>query len=72
MELKPHQPGGRCFPSGAGVVVTLHTDEAQLGELQDHPLLQRLLQSKVLHGGEVVGTGDDVVLQLSETIREDI
>lgn len=48
----------------------VQTDETQLGELQDHPLLQRLLQSKVLHGGEVVGTSDYVVLQLVETIRE--
>lgn len=40
------------------------TDEAELRELQDHPLLQGLLQGEVLHGGEVVRTGDDVVLQL--------
>lgn len=40
------------------------TDEAQLRELQDHPVLRRELQSKVLHGGKVVGLGHDVVLQL--------
>ena len=49
--------------NGSGYTLQL-TDEAQLGELQDHPVLQGLLESKVLHGGEVVWTGHDVVLQL--------
>lgn len=43
------------------------TDEAQLGELQDHPLLRRLLQGKVLHRGEVIRTGHNVILQLRES-----
>lgn len=45
---------------------TNHTDEAQLRKLQDHPVLGRELEGKVLHGGKVVGLGHDVVLQLRE------
>lgn len=41
-----------------------HTDEAQLGEFQDHPVLRRLLESEVLHGAQVVGLGHYVILQL--------
>lgn len=40
------------------------TNEAQLRKLQNHPVLRRELQGEVLHGGEVVGLGHDVVLQL--------
>lgn len=47
------------------------TDEAQLGELQDHPLLGRLLQGKVLHRGEVIGTSYNVILQLRERKGEE-
>ena len=47
------------------------TDEAQLGELQDHPVLQGLLESKVLHGREVVWTSHDVVLQLGGRRQEE-
>lgn len=47
-----------------------HTDEAQLRELQDHPVLRGELQSKVLHGGKVVGLGHDVVLQLRRETRQ--
>lgn len=41
-----------------------HTNEAQLGELQDHPVLRGLLEGEVLHGAQVVGLGYDVILQL--------
>lgn len=44
------------------------TNEAQLRELQDHPVLRRELQGKVLHGGKVVGLGHDVILQLTEQV----
>lgn len=44
------------------------TNEAQLRELQDHPVLWRELQGKVLHGGKVVGLGHDVILQLTEQV----
>lgn len=47
-------------------VVMVQTNKTQLGKLQDHPVLQRLLQSKVLHGGEEVGPSDNVVLQLEK------
>lgn len=40
------------------------TDEAELGELEDHPVLGGELQGKVLHGGKVVGLGHNVILQL--------
>ena len=40
------------------------TDEAQLGELQDHPVLRGLLEGKVPHSAQVVGLGYNVVLQL--------
>lgn len=42
------------------------TNEAQLRELQDHPVLRRELQGKVLHRGKVVGLGHNVILQLKE------
>lgn len=60
-----HSPINSLFPDAT--VVTGQTDKTQLGKLQDHPVLQRLLQCKVLHGGEEVGTSHDVVLQLDET-----
>ena len=41
-----------------------HTNETQLGELQDHPVFRGLLECKVLHGAQVVGLGYDVVFQL--------
>lgn len=40
------------------------TNEAQLGELQDHPVLGGLLEGKVLHSAQVAGLGYDVILQL--------
>lgn len=67
MKLKANQPQREKVLTLGGVV---QTNKTQLRELQDHPLLQRLLQSKVLHGGEVVGTSDYVVLQLLKTIKE--
>lgn len=51
-------------------VVMVQTDKTQLGKLQDHPVLQRLLQSKVLHGGEEVGPSHNVVLELEK--REEV
>lgn len=41
-----------------------HTNETQLGELQDHPVFRGLLECKVFHGAQVVGLGYDVVFQL--------
>lgn len=42
------------------------TNKTELGELQDHPVFGRELQSKVLHCGKVVGLGHNVVLQLNK------
>lgn len=46
--------------------LTHRTNEAQLRELQDHPVLRRELKGKVLHSGKVVGLGNNVILQLKE------
>lgn len=40
------------------------TNEPQLRELQDHPLLRGLLQGKVLHRAEIVWFGHNIILQL--------
>lgn len=38
------------------------TDEAQLREFKNHPLLWRLLQGEILHRGEVIWPCNNVIL----------
>lgn len=48
-----------------------NTNEAKLGELQDHPVLRGQLQGEVLHSGKIVWLGHNVVLQLKEATQND-
>jgi len=56
----------------ADQIWTGSTDEAKLRELQDHPVLRRELQGKVLHSGKVVGLSHNVILQLQEQKNKNI